>query len=376
MVIICGPALHGSEDGFGGGVGGIVVAMRRLCHLLSVNDVDYVYCELTRRSFNKLWFILLPARLLRDSFSLIRAIISTALSRRTRRGPVLVHIVADGGFALMRTLVLTCIANIFRLGIVLDVRGNAIGRYSGLSVESPFLILWKLSFIQARAILLQNSSHVTLLRSLYASNKFIYCPNCLSDGIADLLSTSINSSNDPLTVLFVGYCFDEKGVFDAVQGCIYAALSGLDIELRLAGKEHPDFSIYLDTLKLPPNLTINRLGIKNMPELASIYKTSNIFLFPTKFPSEGHPNVINEAIASRLPIITTKTGAIPCILDDSMCFYVDPGRPDQISEALRAISNDTDEANARSSKAFFHLKSNFSQKNLANIILKAYDTML
>jgi len=41
-----------------------------------------------------------------------------------------------------------------------------------------------------------------------------------------------------------------------------------------------------------------------------LLSSSDIFVFPTYYPPEGHPWVIVEALAAGLPIISTDQGAI------------------------------------------------------------------
>ena len=72
-------------------------------------------------------------------------------------------------------------------------------------------------------------------------------------------------------------------------------------------------------------------------------READVFLFPTYHKGEGHPNVINEAMANELPIVVTKQGSIEEILDEETAYFIDPRSPTQIADALCHIESHRDE---------------------------------
>jgi glycosyltransferase involved in cell wall biosynthesis len=90
---------------------------------------------------------------------------------------------------------------------------------------------------------------------------------------------------------------------------------------------------------------IEKLGVKEFVHLAGFRKNAtellsafDIFLLPSL--KEGLPFALLEAGYAGLPIIATKTGGIPEIIEDGKSgVLIQPPTPERIYEALRTISN-------------------------------------
>ena len=79
----------------------------------------------------------------------------------------------------------------------------------------------------------------------------------------------------------------------------------------------------MSTIKLPEGVElIKGLTHKNFEKLINIYQTSDILLLPTK--KDQIPNVINEAIAAKLPIISNDIGAIHEMVIDNYNGFLMP----------------------------------------------------
>jgi glycosyltransferase involved in cell wall biosynthesis len=80
-----------------------------------------------------------------------------------------------------------------------------------------------------------------------------------------------------------------------------------------------------------------RTGLTDM-QLADLYSSSDIFIFPSLETSdgvEGFGIVLLEAMSYNLPIIATRTGAIPEVLSEGECgILVSPDNPGEICDAV------------------------------------------
>ena len=66
-------------------------------------------------------------------------------------------------------------------------------------------------------------------------------------------------------------------------------------------------------------------------------KQYDMFLLPTKAVTEGYPGAVFESYAAGLPVITTRCGGIPEIVDRSCGLFVEPGNADSLYEAMNIV---------------------------------------
>ena len=76
--------------------------------------------------------------------------------------------------------------------------------------------------------------------------------------------------------------------------------------------------------------------------MISTLKQYDMLLLPTKALSEGYPGVVFEGYSAGLPIITTRCGGIPEIVDDSSGLFVSAGNADALFEAMKFVVENDD----------------------------------
>ena len=84
-------------------------------------------------------------------------------------------------------------------------------------------------------------------------------------------------------------------------------------------------------------------GIRHdIPELLSIF---DVFVLPSLW--EGMPNVILEAMAANKPVVATRVGGIPEVVEDGVTgLLVPPRDPEALAEAIIALLQDRERAKA------------------------------
>ena len=77
-------------------------------------------------------------------------------------------------------------------------------------------------------------------------------------------------------------------------------------------------------------------GPVGQDQLRALYESASIFSLPSF--AEGIPVVLMEAMAMRLPVISTRITGIPELIEDGQTgLLVAPGRPDQLANTLEAV---------------------------------------
>jgi len=132
------------------------------------------------------------------------------------------------------------------------------------------------------------------------------------------ISPNYVKENEILTILFVGLLKESKGV-----SVLLKALTGIKngkFKARFLGEfESIDYKNEIKSFVIQNKLQdrIEFLGVRTGIEKEYIYKSADIFCFPTYFECENFPVVLLEAMKYALPIISTNWRAIPDIIDDS-----------------------------------------------------------
>jgi glycosyltransferase involved in cell wall biosynthesis len=146
-------------------------------------------------------------------------------------------------------------------------------------------------------------------------------------------------------VLYLAHCTREKGLFDCVNGVLWANQrlaenrSPISIEVRVAGnfvslEEKAEF----ERISATPEgqRSIRYLGFVSAAQKDAALREADLFCFPTYYQNENQPVNLIEAMAFGLPIITTRWRSLPELLPHGYRGLVEICSPGQIADALLA----------------------------------------
>jgi len=137
-------------------------------------------------------------------------------------------------------------------------------------------------------------------------------------------------------ILFIGLCCAEKGFFDTLEAAalLHARAPG-SFRLTIAGAFDSAESEqrFKDRTK-ELTTAVRYVGFVDGEAKRALFTESDVFCFPTYYQHEGQPLVLIEALAHDISIVTTKWRAIPSMLPNKHVWFVEPGRPEQIAEAI------------------------------------------
>ena len=150
--------------------------------------------------------------------------------------------------------------------------------------------------------------------------------------------------DENVRILFVGALVENKGVLillEAFKRLIAEYQGGVELWIAGDGPLRPYVELYAK--KYP----LKFLGQVPWRELPDIYRSCDIFCLPsidkyflrTKIWDEQFGIVLVEAMASGLPIVATKCGAIPEVIGSNN-FIVKQGHSEQLHNALRTLIED------------------------------------
>jgi glycosyltransferase involved in cell wall biosynthesis len=142
-------------------------------------------------------------------------------------------------------------------------------------------------------------------------------------------------------LLFVGECTKVKGLIYLIQSMAF--LDDLNVKLDIAGdyssrgKYYRSIERFVGEKNLRDRIEFH--GFLRRSELDVLYRGSSIFVLPSL--SEGYGMVLAEALCFGLPIVATRAGAIPELVDDGVnAFLVEPGDSIALAAAIRKLATD------------------------------------
>ena len=109
-------------------------------------------------------------------------------------------------------------------------------------------------------------------------------------------------------------------------------------------------------------------------DIIALFQYADLFVYPTL--SDTLPLVVLEAMASGLPIISTKVGGIPYQVDQSCGVLVDSGNPQAIKAAFEQITDDKQKLAVMGSNANQIVKAKFNWDRSAQQAFTFYQEML
>jgi glycosyltransferase involved in cell wall biosynthesis len=157
----------------------------------------------------------------------------------------------------------------------------------------------------------------------------------------------------PLSLLFVGACTKVKGLEYLIKAL--TMIQGLDFRLYIAGEYNVKDAYYRRIKRVAEKGGIadkvKFLGFIRADKLTEYYRGSSIFVLPSI--SEGYGRVLEEALSFGLPIVASKAGAIPEVVEDGVnVVFAKPKDPKILAEAIARLAADPEKMNKMSRANF------------------------
>jgi glycosyltransferase involved in cell wall biosynthesis len=159
-------------------------------------------------------------------------------------------------------------------------------------------------------------------------------------------------------ILFLGWIIPEKGVYDLVKAIPSVLRDIPDALFTFAGNKEVE-KLKQTLAKADLSHSSEVLGWVDGSRKIELLKTSSVLVLPSY--TEGLPNVILEAMASKLPIITTPVGGIPNVLKHEVtALFVTPGDTNAIAASILRLLRDDHFARTLATSAFSDVCENYS----------------
>lgn len=214
---------------------------------------------------------------------------------------------------------------------------------------------------KADKILALNSSSYTHIKNTTGKESEII-PNFIKDKVINFKYE--NKISEKITdILYVGHIVKTKGCDDIIS-----------VAKVMPEKNFMMIGYVSDEIKkidVPNN--VKYLGEVSHDKVLNYMRDCDLFLFPTH--TEGFPNVVLEAMACGMPIISTNVGAIPDMLENKGGVIIQPKDTEAIKRSIYGL----EETKLRSEMSTWNIKKvkeNYVLDKVIGIIFKQYESMM
>lgn len=156
--------------------------------------------------------------------------------------------------------------------------------------------------------------------------------------VPNLVDTSLfhprdeSRRNGGFRLLVVALLNENKGVGDLLESLAAARglLGAVTLDVIGDGPVRASLERRSGDLGLSDAVTFH--GTRSRAEVAAAMRDADAFVLPSR--GENLPCVVIEALASGLPVVATRVGGVPELVDESNGLLVPPASPDALADAL------------------------------------------
>ena len=323
-VIFIGSFRKSAKDG---SVGGQMFACTSLINSPLKNDIDFVLIDSTADS--------VPAPPLYRRFLKAVNRVAILFHRLLDRKVNAVLIFSSAGFSLIEKGVMVFMAKSFGKKVLFAPRSGLIKD----NYDNSAFFKWFIPLVirQADFVICQG----TVWKDYYqkvsnaADSKFLVIPNWI-DHVPYHTNNPEYKLRDTVNVLYMGWLEGYKGIFDFIEAIKLLKKRGVDFKVKICGMG----SAKKEMLKLIHEYDLENIvdyvGWVTGSDKMQQFRETDIFVLPSH--REGMPNVLMEAMSSGIPVVATKAGSVPELIQNGITgFLVDCEQPEQLADSIAKL---------------------------------------
>jgi colanic acid/amylovoran biosynthesis glycosyltransferase len=184
---------------------------------------------------------------------------------------------------------------------------------------------------------------------------------------------------EPLRILMVARLVQKKGVAVALEATRRLRDRGCRVELRVVG-DGPERETLEATVKDLQLTNVAMLGALEHARTQQEFAQAHLYIQPSvtadSGDQEGIPVSLMEAMASGLPVVSTRHSGIPeLVIDGTTGYLTDEGDADGLATAIERITRDRCEATLLARTARAHVVQEFDRRRQAARFAAYFDAL-
>lgn len=183
--------------------------------------------------------------------------------------------------------------------------------------------------------------------------------------------------NNPFKIVSVGDLIERKGFKHLIEATSLLLKESYDLRVDIVGTGPQEHKLAEMIVKLGIGNRVKLRGYLSTPELVKLYNSSHLFVLaatPDAYGNtEGLGIVILEAMACRLPVLSTETGGITdLITHQKNGILVAPGSSLDIASAIKYLITEEQVRENLASEGYNLVREKYSWKKIASQYLSLY----
>ena len=309
--------------------GGISTLIAEILKSPLKEDFEFTYIESQAEDFGKFGKAFL-------ALSAIARFVWNCISKR----PNLVYVHLGSNASLYRESIFIFLAKLFGKKVITHFHAGDVDNYY------PFQRKIGQKFIQT-ALRLSDSfiavsqESAKQLRDITQSQNISVITNAIDTSVFNGHKKSLTDEpgGDAVRLLFVGAVGKLKGEKDLIKALALLRDNKPNLKISFLGYGAENLKDYCERFEVG-NL-VEYLGAVPMDERIEFFRRSDIFVLPTY--AEAMPMSVIEAMAAGLPVISTRVGGIPELIEDGVDgILFAPGDVGALAEKISFLLNNKD----------------------------------
>ncbi|HEX9108380.1 MAG TPA: glycosyltransferase family 4 protein [Longimicrobiales bacterium] len=255
---------------------------------------------------------------------------------RQRPDVVLVQ-VAQNTWGYLRDAVFIAAARALGCRVVTHLNGGHFRDfYQRSNPATRLLVRASSAWIDAAAVL--GNGLRQLYDGLVPPQRLHVLPNGIVDPLGGKPPRRERAAGEPVTVTYLGSLYEPKGYLDLIDAARMIDVDAARVRFMFAGPWYAPAEEVEARRRAAGDERIRFLGVVAGEEKRALLEATDILVLPSAYPFEGQPQVILEAMAAAVPVVTTRRAAIPDMVSEGVTgLFVPEHDAGAIAAALRRL---------------------------------------
>jgi glycosyltransferase involved in cell wall biosynthesis len=221
---------------------------------------------------------------------------------------------------------------------------------------------------------LANATGVPIVR-ISVQHNAIRRPQPVSTAAAEALREHLGVARHERLVLSVGRLSREKAHLDLIEAFRRLSESTPEIPTKLVIVGDGPERARLEAAVGSSGCKDRVIFTGQVNDVGTFYAAANVFVLPSH--SEGSPNVLLEAMAANLPIVTTSVGGVPEMVENNESALLVPANdPQSLASSIGQLLTDREVAQRLTRNAAILVDTRYTPEKYARSMIETYRQVL